>query len=451
MWRINSIFSIILTWGVVMTMVMNNLLPSENRVERNTSNEIRRHVKDDARSPQDGAESEKAHRRRTGNRFEQETNLRNNNPEKNKPHHRTKPKQDMKRGGDQRLGQTRGVSANQFPLTRSMETFQDPSDFFIYVVYTTSTSGSEFGDASSLGWKEFRWGDVASDWGRDTSFDDILQMSTELRNERGMKSVSTEGAMKMKFVLHCLPKAASTTLREACVQETFHKCRSHFVRKSPPGYRNVFDFFRAVNECTDINHFCVQGGSLEMDVMNFDDSEKGDREPYHFLHLIPFRNFDDWVDSAIGQIFHVDGQCERVDKLLDKCLGYRELYMELYTKSVLTLLVGTTLRSNRVGNLSIDKHHILLYNYKETDSIVSRVSNFFGMDSLQRTNQRHKERSSNETCPYSISKKFHDCHDDTLLKTIVISNFDAEKKRRTKDNMEMKKIVIHSRRKDTDY
>ncbi len=188
-----------------------------------------------------------------------------------------------------------------------------------------------------------------------------------------------------------------------------------------------------------------------MNVMNFEDSEKGDREPYHFLHLIPFRSFDDWVDAAISQIFHIDGQCERVDKLLDKCLGYRELYMELYTKSALTLLVSMTLHSNRDGTLSKDRHHILLYNFKETDSIVSQVSNFFGMDSLQRTNRRHKERTSNETCPDSISKKFHDCHDETLLKTTVISNFAAEKKRRTKENKAMKTFVMDSRRKGTDY
>ncbi len=195
-----------------------------------------------------------------------------------------------------------------------------------------------------------------------------------------------------------------------------------------------------------------------MDVVNFVDGERrrgdgggDDGGPYHFLHLVPFRTFDDWVDAAIGQIYYVDGRCDRVDALLDKCLGYRELYVELYTKSALALLVSMTLHSNRVGNTPTNRHQIVLYNYKETDSILSRVSNYFGIDSLQRTNRRHKERSGDETCPDSISKKFHDCHDETLLRTTVISDFAAEKKRRTKENMEMKKFVMQSRRNDSNH
>ncbi|KAL3823723.1 hypothetical protein ACHAXA_007294 [Cyclostephanos tholiformis] len=411
-------------------MVVNNLRPTENQVKINPSHKGLRREEDNAK-PRDGAESGKAYRQRTENEAT-ENEAKEMNPNTYKAER------------NERLHRTERKTANQFPLTRSLESFRDPNDFFIYVVHTASTSGS--GDSSSLEWKEVRWGDLAAKWGRDTSFDDIIQMSTELHNERGMNTESMEGAMKKKFLLHCLPKAASTTLREACMHETLHKCRSFFARKSPPGYRSIIDFFKAVNECTDINHFCVQGGSLEMDVMNFNDGEKGDREPYHFLHLIPFRKFDDWVDAAISQIFYVDGQCERVDKLLDQCLGYRELYIELYTKSVLALLVGMTLNTNWDGNLSKDKHHILLYNYKDTDSIVSLVSNFFGMDSLQRTNRRHKERSSNETCPDSISKKFHDCHYETLLKTTVISNFDAEKKRRKANDIKMKRLVVRSRK-----
>jgi hypothetical protein len=181
--------------------------------------------------------------------------------------------------------------------------------------------------------------------------------------------------------------------------------------------------------------------------MNFDDNEKSDREPYHFLHMVPFRKFDDWVDSAISHIFSIDGQCDRVDMMMDQCLGYRELYMEFYTKSVLNLLIGMPLCSNQNDCSFKDKHHILLYNYKDTQSIVSRVSNFFGMDPLRGTKLRYKEKSSYETCPNAIPKKFHDCHDETLLRTTVITDFSAEKERRNANHKTMIKFVQLNREK----
>jgi hypothetical protein len=176
------------------------------------------------------------------------------------------------------------------------------------------------------------------------------------------------------------------------------------------GYRNITNFYMAINGCKDMNHFCVQGGSLEMDIMNYkanddDDDDDDDRESkYHFIHMVPFRQFNEWVDSAISHIFFIDKQCNRIDKVLNECLGYRELYMELYTKSVLSTLIGMALlMPNRK-----DMHHIVLYNYKDTESILSQVSNYFGMEPLPRVNQKYKVKSSNETCP-TIAKKFHNC------------------------------------------
>jgi hypothetical protein len=446
--RVDSVFAIILVWGVVTTMLVNHLTHTNSAVHRQrTENQARV-----TRPKADNGETKNRDHHKGQNRGQQ---LREDRGIQKKTSRRQKSgaarrnesgkgSRERQPSDDQRLRQTPGVSAGQSPLTRSLETFEEPSGFLIYVVHIPSESGNP----SPLEWREVRWGDLAAYWGRDTSFDDILQMSTELNNELGIKSASMKGVMKKKLILHCLPKTASTTLREACVVETSRKCEALFTRKSPYGYRNINDFFRAVRECTNINHFCIQGGSLEMDVMNFEDREKGDREPYHFLHMVPFRKFDDWVDSAIRHIFSVDGHCDRVGKLLDQCLGYRELYMELYTKSALSLLIGMTLRSNQNGIPSKDKHHILLYNYEDTESAVSQVSNLFGIDPLRRTDRKHKEKSKHETCPDSISiaKKFHDCHDHTLLKPTVISDFAAEERRRKKNYMTMKDLVIRSRR-----
>jgi hypothetical protein len=69
------------------------------------------------------------------------------------------------------------------------------------------------------------------------------------------------------------------------------------------------------------------------------------------------------------------------------------------------------------------------------------------MDPLRGTKLKYKEKSSNETCPNAISKKFHDCHDETLLRTTGITDFSAEKERRNANHRTMIKFVQLNREK----
>ena len=347
-------------------------------------------------------------------------------------------------------------SVNQFPLIQSsLEPFEESSNsFYIYIVHSKSASGP-------LKWNVVQWGDLSTRWGPSTSFTDLLQISTNLHDddddddddddEHGLQSASTLSVTKKKLVLHCLPKTASTTLREACRHEFRSKCSASALPVDKGGfafgYRNITNFFMAINECKDMNHFCVQGGSLEMDIMNYKvndgDDDNNDREHYHFIHMVPFRQFNEWVDSAISHIFFIDKQCNRIEKVLNECLGLRELYMELYTKSVLSTLIGMALlMPNRK-----DMHHIVLYNYKDTESILSQVSNYFSMEPLPRVNQKYKVKSSNETtCPDTIAKKFHNCHDRTLMQSNVVTNFTAEKERRASNHKQLISIIRSSRK-----
>ena len=111
-------------------------------------------------------------------------------------------------------------SVNQFPLIQSyLEPFEESSNsFYIYIVHSKLASGQ-------LKWNVVQWGDLSTRWGPSTSFTDLLQISTNLHDdddddddddEHGLQSASTLSVMKKKLVLHCLPKTASTTLREAC-------------------------------------------------------------------------------------------------------------------------------------------------------------------------------------------------------------------------------------------
>jgi hypothetical protein len=330
------------------------------------------------------------------------------------------------------------------PNSAPLEPFEESSAlFYIYIAHSKLASGP-------VKWNVVQWGDLVK-WGPNTSFNDLLQISTDLHDndndggQHGLQTTSTNGLMKKKLVLHCLPKTASTTLREACRYEFRRKCSASALPVDKGGfafgYRNITNFFMAINECKDMNHFCVQGGSLEMDIMNYKASHDY-REHYHFIHMVPFRQFNEWVDSAISHIFFIDKQCTRMEKVLNECLGLRELYMELYTKSVLSTLIGMALlMPNRK-----DIHHIVLYNYKDTESILFQISNYFGIDPLPRVNQTFKVKSSNETCPDTIAKQFHNCHDKTLMKSNVVTNFTAEKRRRTSNHKRLISIVRRSRK-----
>mmetsp|Transcript_3538 Transcript_3538/g.9039 ORF Transcript_3538/g.9039 Transcript_3538/m.9039 type:complete len:487 (+) Transcript_3538:123-1583(+) len=358
-------------------------------------------------------------------------------------------------------GQKKSMATNQFPFTRSLENFRNSKGTFIYVVQSTSTtqSGNEGGIISlpsPLQWSEVRWKDLVVNWGRNTTFDGLLKMSTRLEYPtrwRHTKASSSEGMMQKKFVLHCLPKAASTTLRRACYTNMKQYCKAidFPVQNDPFGYRNVTDFFTAVKVCRDIDHFCIQGGDVQMSVINYegeesmeqdDGGEDDEREPFHFIHMVPFRNFDDWVESAIKQIFGIDKNCDRINILLDQCIGYRELYMELYPKSVLSLLTGMIFNANGKGISGKDKHHILLYNYKDTDSTVSQVSEFFDIDPMPHTGSRLKGKGDEETCPDVISEKFHKCHDEALITADAIRNLKKERKRRTKNDRVLKTAIV---------
>ncbi len=270
--------------------------------------------------------------------------------------------------------------------------------------------------------------------------------------------------MRTKMILHSLPKTASTTLRVACNIHLRKQCTAidYPIQQDPFGYRNITEFHRAITECSNIHHFCIQGGSTNMDVINFEEDGSGNtqqlhpdstREPYHFIHMIPFRNFHEWVESAIKQIYSIDGSCSRVDKLLDHCLGYRELYFELYSKSVLSLLASMIFHSrfneqqqqqDTSGNTSVDRHYLVLYNYKDTESIITQVSDFFHLPPLPRTNLRMKDHTSKSgTCHDSdvIAEKFHNCHDEALLSYNDSSTLEDEKKRRMQNTRKMGQIL----------
>ena len=450
--KIDMMFAFILLWGIVSTTLLIHQFHKNSTLQRQLSENQREaqpkklEVTDEPTTKSWNEESRRAKARKMEEKYNDKMKQRDEKREQRLAEQKLHEKQ---------LQQNIPMVADQFPFTRSLETFVRSKSFYIYVVHSSSSPGDGSDATTPLEWHEVGYKDLVQNWGRNTTFDDLLDMSITLHDNNNKKQSTTEGIMKRKLILHCLPKAASTTLRRACYKNQKDDCPAiEFPRQQDPfGYRQVDDFFKAVKECTEINHFCVQGGDAGMSVINYEhgeDSEYDEREPFHFVHMVPFRKFDDWVASAIKHIYTIDGNCNRIERLLDECLGYRELYVELYSKSVLSLLTGFTFEANAKGISSQDKHHILLYNYKDVDTIVSQVSDFFGLDPLPRTDVRHKEvKGEAGTCPDVISDKFHKCHDETLIRSDAIRKLPTEIRRRVKNDRRMKSLLRELKEKET--
>lgn len=175
-------------------------------------------------------------------------------------------------------------------------------------------------------------------------------------------------------------------------------------------------------------------------------------DPVHFIHLVPFRNFNEWAASALKQIYVVDEKCDRIDEMLEQCLGYRELYMELYTKSVLSGLIGMSLEVNTVNEnhnpWRKHEHHIVLYNYEDTGTIVTEMSDFFNIEPMPHTSMDLKGNRSEGTCPNATLERFHECHDDTLKNMDAITDIRKELRRRREGDHKMKKILGEARRRE---
>ena len=334
------------------------------------------------------------------------------------------------------------LSANEFPFTRSLRDFRTSSDFYIYVVESITDDGE---DGAPLQWYEVQWKSLLENWNRNSTFHDIISLSTSL--QKG-DTERVENAMPKKFVVHCLPKTASTTLRMACRSHLWKDCEALELPKKqdPFGYRQVDDFFTAIRHCPEIDHFCVQGGDDTMTIINHEakQEEKDSSPPLHFIHMVPFRNFDTWVESAVKQVFVIDGSCDRIGQLLDhNCLGYREMYMQLYPKIVLALLTGMGFNANDKGltGEGRSQHHIVLYNYQDTDVIMVETSKYFGIEPLAQTDEQAKADRDEGTCPGHIADKFHECHDETLMTQDSIRMLRPERVKRAQEMREMKRAL----------
>ncbi|KAL7452789.1 hypothetical protein ACHAXS_000284, partial [Conticribra weissflogii] len=168
---------------------------------------------------------------------------------------------------------------------------------------------------------------MASGWNRTTQYKDLIE------NSRGVSSmpIINRSEERLVVIFHCSPKTGSTTLRLACKKNLETTCGLVTnSRRDPYAYMMSNEFFSMVRSCNKTNYFCAKDIKMLFDIPAFDD--------VHFIHVFPFRNYDEWAQSAMKQIYSrsPDKECELLrDKYINQncTYHYTELDFRQYSKT----------------------------------------------------------------------------------------------------------------------
>mmetsp|Transcript_2730 Transcript_2730/g.4784 ORF Transcript_2730/g.4784 Transcript_2730/m.4784 type:complete len:381 (-) Transcript_2730:158-1300(-) len=230
------------------------------------------------------------------------------------------------------------------------------------------------------------------------------------------------------FILHNHPKMASTTLRRACWENLRSTCDVVSPKRDPIGYSNANDLAMLIDKCHNTHHFCVMGWHFHPN--NFPNatlisssSSYSSSRPTTYIHLFPFRNFDDWAVSAMKQVYvgHSEAGCEEVAKRLEKCDdGWLELDFTKYSKRAMTKMLGIIDEPQKIvqqqqQQQSAAKHHFLLYDYSQVHATLTMLERSYQVPRMAYLNMQYKQTRQDGTCSNRTLSRFHDCFDDQLL------------------------------------
>eukprot|EP01082_Thalassiosira_pseudonana_P009115 g8144.t1 g8144 contig27:286573-287614(+) len=196
------------------------------------------------------------------------------------------------------------------------------------------------------------------------------------------------------------PKSGSSTLRKACLEtqyDTCHKPRKGPSMKWPDGYLSPRALVKLMHECTSTHHYCVKHQPLILNYTTMYDTST-------FLHVFPFRQYDEWVASALKQIHFRDGDdgCNEAEELLDRCQPHKyELDFGKYGKSYLAYFIHSLrmVRKSRKNRGTVNAHHhILLYDYTTLDGTMQGLNRLYGVPLLKGTDEKENSVRPGGTC-----------------------------------------------------
>jgi len=149
-----------------------------------------------------------------------------------------------------------------------------------------------------------------------------------------------------------------------------------------------------------------------------------------FVHMFPFRNYDEWARSAMKQQYDRgrEGGCDRAESMLERCKhNNMEIDFRKYGKTELSRFKDGAVRRMHYeddggGNSSEEeneggeeRHVFLLYHHRELKEVLEKLSNVYGVPPLPGSNGKGKEKRPEGTCDGKLLDMFHDCFSSKLM------------------------------------
>jgi hypothetical protein len=124
------------------------------------------------------------------------------------------------------------------------------------------------------------------------------------------KTMSPRRCHHLVVMIHCGPKTGSTMLHAACQSNLEETCGVEKQGRFPAGYVDEPVLFPLIRRCI---HTTIMMPPAEVPTIRDDISL--------FVHMFPFREYDDWAKSAMKQQYDCGGSraCNRTSKLLEAC------------------------------------------------------------------------------------------------------------------------------------
>ncbi|KAL7532170.1 hypothetical protein ACHAXR_004475 [Thalassiosira sp. AJA248-18] len=260
---------------------------------------------------------------------------------------------------------------------------------------------------------QISWGTLSKQWNRTTQYTDLWELATPILTLPSSKITSDLPSQQQQrrpaIMIHCGPKTGSTTLRKACkinYQKTCGIPRNASSQSYPVGYMDETKLYPLIRQCANTSHFCAKEVIMPYEVPTFDDVT--------FIHMFPFRNYDEWAASALKQAYDRGGEkgCNKTKMLLDECQPSRmEIDFRKYGKTELSKFKEGVVR--RMNDME-ERHIFVLYHHRELDHVLEKLSDLYEIPLLPGSDGKGKEVRPKGTCDGKMLQMFHDCFSSEL-------------------------------------
>ncbi len=365
----------------------------------------------------------------------------------------------------------------------------------IYLIDTSSSLATNSSRGSPI--VVSTWGEIASQWNRTIEYENLLSLASTTSLPNSSYSNNKQQLQQQKrpiILIHCGPKVGSTTLRVACRRNIAQTCpqlldqqqsgKGHEKRAhAPPGYFGGERLHTVLRECTNTHYFCVnqitmlseedddEEGLLETRMRSGTEEEEEEEEvdddyvfeermeseskskaattssttktrtisslpntnTTQYIHLFPFRNYNDWVKSAIKQQYDragvkgcnsaqrhwEDGKCTHYQMEID-IRKYGRVDLDRFQDGIVKRRInrrrsgGTASRQGGGGDEE-EEHTFILYLHRDLQKVIEIISSIYNIPMLSGTSSKKKGKRPEGTCNESLVEMYHDCFSDGLM------------------------------------